>query len=148
MDNASEIFEVEGNGSENDCTLFSLSDEYFEAARVLQETPPVRVNYALVTYYLLGHSAELALKAYLYKHGLNIKDLREIGHNLEKLVTLAKGNGLSEKVKFEHILHLANTYKDKNLEYRKIKKASFPPAHLLTEEIKALQYAVFDKIST
>jgi len=140
MDN-SEIFEAE-----NDCTLFSLSDEFLEAARVFQETPPVRVNYKSVTYYLLGHSAELMLKAYLYKHDLSIKDLTNIRHDLKKLIKLAKEKGFPEKVKLNHILDLANTYKDKKFEYRKEKNESLPPIDLLTEEIKSLQSAVFDRV--
>ena len=142
----SEIFEAKGDGSEDDCTLLSLSDEFLEAARVLQETPPIRVNYWSATYYLLGHSAELMLKAYLYKHGQTINDLRKINHDLEKLVTRAREKGLPEKVKLNHVLHLAGAYNDKSFEYRTRKKKSFPPLDLLTEEIERLQSAVFDRL--
>jgi hypothetical protein len=144
--NISKIFEAEGDGRQDDGTLFSLSDELLEAARVLQETPPVRVNYWSAIYYLLGHSAELMLKAFLYKHGLSINDLRKINHDLEKLATLAREKSLPERVKLDHILHFATTYKDKSFEYRTRKEISFPPIDLLTEEIKTLQSAVFDRL--
>lgn len=144
--NISEIFEAEGDGSQDDGTLFSLSDEFLEAARILQETPPVRVGYWSATYYLLGHSAELMLKAFLFKHGLSIKDLKKINHDLEKLATLAREKGLPEKVGLIHVLHLAATYKDKGFEYRTRKKLTFPPIDLLTQEIKVLQSAVFDRL--
>jgi hypothetical protein len=72
----SKIFEAEGDGVQDDYALFSLTDEFLEAAQVLQETQPVRVNYWSATYYLLGHSAELMLKAFLFKHGLSIKELK------------------------------------------------------------------------
>ena len=36
--NISKIFEAEGDGGQNDDTLFSLSDEFLEAALVLQKT--------------------------------------------------------------------------------------------------------------
>lgn len=144
--NIYEIFEAEGDGSQDGCTLFSLSDEYLEAARILQETPPVQVDYGSATYYLLGHSAELMLKAFLFKHGLSIKDLKKINHDLDKLATLAIENGLPEKVGLIHVLHLAATYKDKGFEYRTRKKLTFPPIDLLTQEIKVLQSAVFDRL--
>ena len=142
--NISEIFEAEGDGSQDDGTLFSLSDEFLEAARVLQATPPVRVGYWSPTYYLLGHAAELMLKAFLYKHGQSISDLREINHDLEKLASRARVKGLPEKVRLDHILHLAVAYKDKGFEYRTRKKKTFPSIDLLTEEIERLQSAVFD----
>ncbi len=59
-----DIFRAEGDGSQDDGTLYSLSDEFLEAARVLQATPPTRVNFSSAAYYLLGHSAELILKAF------------------------------------------------------------------------------------
>lgn len=144
--NISKIFEAEGDGSQDDGMLFSLSDEFLEAARVLQGTPPVRVNYWSAIYYLLGHSAELMLKAFLYKHDLSINYLIKINHDLEKLATLAREKSLPERVKLDHILHLATTYKDKSFEYRTRKKKTFPPIDLLTEEIKTLQSAVFDRL--
>jgi len=42
----SEIFDAVGDGSQDDGTLYSLSDEFLEAARVLQATPPTRVNFS------------------------------------------------------------------------------------------------------
>ena len=144
--NISEIFEAEGDGSQDDGTLYSLSDEFLEAARVLQATPPVRVNFSSAAYYLLGHSAELMLKAFLFKHGVSINELKKIGHDLEKLVCHARKKGLAEKVHLQKILELAETYKDKSLEYRTRKKKTFPSLELLTEEIEGLQSAVFDRI--
>jgi len=96
--------------SEDDGTLFSLSGEFFEAARVLQATPPVRINYSSTTYYLLGHAAELMLKAFLYKRGQKIGDLKKINHDLDKLASRARELGLPETVQLNQILHLADTY--------------------------------------
>ena len=74
----SEIFDAVGNGSQDDGTLYSLSDEFLEAARVLQATPPTRVNFSSAAYYLLGHAAELMLKAFLFKHEVSIVELKKI----------------------------------------------------------------------
>ncbi len=86
------------------------------------------------------------LKAYLYKHGVTIPELKEMGHDLEKLATVSTENGLPETVSLNQILQLAENYRDKSLEYRKRKKKTFPNLELLTEEIKALQTVVFGKI--
>lgn len=86
------------------------------------------------------------LKAFLFKHGLSLKELKKINHDLEKLATLARENGLHEKVCLIHVLHFAATYKDKEFEYRTRKKKTFPPIDLLTKEIKVLQAVVFDKL--
>jgi len=142
----SEIFEAEGDGSQDDGTLFSLSDEFLEAAKILQETPPVRVGYWSATYYLLGHSAELMLKAFLYKHGQTISDLRKLNHDLEILASRAREAGLPEKVQLDQILRLAGAYKEKSFEYRTRKRKTFPSLDLLTVEIERLQSAVFDRL--
>lgn len=142
----SDIFKAEGDGSEDDGTLYSLSDEFLEAARVLQATPPVRVNFSSAAYYLLGHSAELMLKAFLYKRKLSIGELTKIGHDLKKLVNRARENGLPETVHLQQVLKLADTYKDKCFEYRAQQRIAVPNLELLMEEIESLQSVVFDNI--
>jgi hypothetical protein len=142
----SKIFDAVGDGSQDDRTLYSLSDEFLEAARVLQATPPTRVNYSSATYYLLGHAAELMLKAYLYKHGQTITDLKKINHDLKKLSSLARAKGLPEKVQLDQIDLLADTYNEKGFEYRTKKRKTLPSLDHLTEEIEKLQSAVFDRL--
>jgi len=139
-------FDVDGDGSQDDGTFFSLSGEFLEAARVLQARPRGRIGYSSAIYYLLGHSAELLLKAFLYKNGRTIKDLKTISHDLQKLESLARAAGLPETVKLEQTLRLSATYKEKALEYRTRKGKRFPALGLLTEEIDKLQSAVFDKL--
>ncbi|MEF8708470.1 MAG: hypothetical protein V5B38_06160 [Candidatus Accumulibacter propinquus] len=141
-----QIFDAEGDGSQDDGTLFSLSGEFLEAARVLQATPPVRTGYSSATYYLLGHSAELMLKAFLHKHGQTISNLRKVNHDLEKLASLAREAGLPKKVQLDQILNLAGAYKEKSFEYRTRKRKTFPSLDLLTVEIERLQSAVFDRL--
>lgn len=141
-----QIFDAEGDGSQDEDTLFSLSIEFLVAAQVLQATPPVRIGYWSPTYYLLGHSAELMLKAFLCKHGQTISNLRGINHDLKKLVFLARDAGLPEKVQLDQILLLAAVYMKKELEYRTRKEKKFPGLDLLIEEIKKLQSAVSDKL--
>ena len=142
----SKIFNAVGDGSQDDGTLYSLSDEFLEAARVLQATLPTRVNYSSATYYLLGHAAELMLKAFLCKHGQTMSDLRKINHDLKKLSSLARAKGLHEEVQLVQIDLLADSYNEKSFEYRTRKKKTFPSLDHLTEEIENLQSAVFDRL--
>ena len=141
-----EIFNAEGDGSQDDGTLFSLSGEFLEAARVLQATPFVRIGHSSATYYLLGHAAELMLKAFLYKHGQSISDLKKINHGLGKLASKARAVGLPEKVQLDQTLLLATTYQEKSFEYRTKKRKTLPSLDSLTEEIGKLSAAVFDWI--
>ena len=95
---ALQVFDAEGDGSQDEGTLFSLSAEFLEAARVLQETPPIRVKYSAVVYYLLGHSTELMLKAFLVKSGFSVSELKKLNHDLQKIVASARRNGFPETV--------------------------------------------------
>lgn len=116
------------------------------AARVMQATPPVRIDYSSATYYLLGHAAELMLKAFLYKCGKKIGDLKKISHDLEKLASRARELGLPENVQLNQILHLADTYREKGFEYRTRKTKTIPSIDLLAEEFERLKSAVFEQV--
>jgi hypothetical protein len=141
-----QIFDADGDGSQDEETLFALSGEFLEAARVLQATPPTRIGYSSVIYYLLGHSAELMLKAFLYKHGQTIIDLRRLNHDLRKLASRAREAGLTDRVQLDQILCLGAAYKEKVFEYRVKRRNAFPSLDLLTKEIERLQSVVFDKL--
>jgi len=138
------LFDRSGDGSEDDGTLFSLASEYLEAAIVLHSTPPVRINYSLVAYYLLGHSAELMLKSYLFDHGETAASLKTVGHNLSKLIQRSRKHGLA--IPLTSIKALSPVYLEKGLEYRKKKEQIFPNQEDLIAEIQALQSKVLDKI--
>ena len=134
------IFDYEGDGSEDEETLYSLSIEYLEAAKTLNSVPPTKVNYGIVTYYLLGHAAELSLKSYLFKGGSSIQDLREVGHDLNSLLSKASELGLKS---FSSIRDLSPIYKPKKLEYRRRSRETFPSVDSLIEEISELHSIIF-----
>lgn len=140
------LFDALGDGSEDEGTFYSLASEYLEAAITLFNIPPTHINYWVVIYYLLGHSAELTLKSYLFDHGETPASLKSIGHNLDKLIERAMSHGLSNKLSVSAINALAPIYREKELEYRKRKRQTFPDQQDLIEEIKALQSAVFNRI--
>ncbi len=133
---------------EDEATLYSLSSEYLEAANVLHNTPPTRIGYTLVTYYLAGHAAELMLKSFLYKHGETIEALaKRYGHDLKSLVKSARRKGLPKNVSTKHIQNFANTYSRKHTEYRQKQQLTFPPLDLLLQEIGSLQSHVFNHVA-
>jgi hypothetical protein len=140
------IFDEDGDGSQDDGSLFSLAGEFMEAARVLYSTPPTHINYSLVIYYLVGHSAELYLKAFLYRKSASISQLKDVGHNLERLVTMAQERGIPETLSLPHVRQLGAAYKDKDFEYRKHAKKTFPDLDLLIDEVRHLSTVVFDSI--
>lgn len=138
------IFDHEGDGAEDEATFFSLSGEYLEAAEMLNRVPPTKINYWMVTYYLLGHSAELTLKSYLFKNQVQINELIKSGHDLSALISKANGFGLQD---FILLRKLSPIYKAKGLEYRKSKNESFPSVDELIMEVRQLRSIVFNHVS-
>ncbi|MDO8328976.1 MAG: hypothetical protein Q7T36_00720 [Fluviicoccus sp.] len=141
-----DIFSVDGDGLEDDGTLYSLSSEFLEAAITLSNTFPTKTNYSMVIYYLLGHAAELMLKAYLYKKGRSIGELKGVGHNLEALLEFSKSTGQQLPFKTNCIEALALNYKTKKLEYRAKTRLQLPNREDLINECRQLQSAVFENI--
>jgi hypothetical protein len=92
---------------------------------------PVAVNY------LLGHSIELALKAYLLQHGAKLVHLkRNLGHNLVACLAEAGVAGLTDKMSLddddrELIAAFNNLYADKQFEYIETGPTNFPVYRLL-----------------
>ncbi|TVU92088.1 hypothetical protein [Vreelandella titanicae] len=129
---------------ENEASLWSLSREFYEAAKTLEGNSPTQINYVTIKYYLLGHAAELALKSYLYKHGVAITELKKIGHNLKELSQKAEDKGFSQ---FQSIQELSPLYKAKELEYRQKKSVVYPSIESLYSDVRVLISRVFDHVS-
>jgi hypothetical protein len=70
--------------------LFQRAMEFEQAYHAVPETPP----FSWPRYFLLCHSMELALKAYLTLHGKTKSDLNPIRHHLDKLLEDAERYGL------------------------------------------------------
>jgi HEPN domain-containing protein len=128
-------------------TFYSLASEFLEAATVLTNTPPTRLGYTVVTIYLAGHAAELLLKSILSTHGVDRKELKKIGHDLNELVKLARQNGLAPAAATKYIEHFSKVYKEKATEYRQIGQLDLPPLDLLLQEVRALQSHAFDHVA-
>jgi hypothetical protein len=70
--------------------LFLRAMEFEKAYHAVPEMPPL----SWPRYFLLCHSIELALKAFLTFHGESESDLKLIGHDLKKLLKHAERCGL------------------------------------------------------
>ncbi|KXI29585.1 HEPN domain-containing protein [Paraglaciecola hydrolytica] len=80
---------------------------------------------SLPSYFLLGRSIELSLKAYLLHSGISIKQLRskKFGHDLRLLLAESYDQGLANEIEIQDIERgviqlLSFDYAEKRLEYR------------------------------
>ncbi len=103
--------------------LWHHAKEFYEAASVVLNAAGAKVS--LPSYYLLGHSIELSLKAFLAARGVPIAELksRKYGHDLKALLTEARRRKLGLEVKLSAVdvgvIELLNfDYVAKRFEYR------------------------------
>lgn len=96
----------------------------YYAKGFLAATKGIRQNeyFSPVPYFLHCHAIELALKAFLLGKGVSKKDLKKLGHNLEKILKKARDLGLSDFIKItselEKEISKANKYySSKDFEY-------------------------------
>lgn len=72
--------------------------EFFDCAIAADETIGSRPGYEIIApipvMYLVGHSIELSLKAYLLHVGVPNRKVREFGHNLLECLVEAENHGL------------------------------------------------------
>ena len=134
---------------EDEASLFSLASEYLDAAVILDAAPVLKVNVSLVTYYLLGHAAELLLKSFLHKKGAALEVLtKKYRHDLKKLVVAARSQGLSHALPLHHVEALSRHYELKRTEYRHLSATQYPPRDLLLAQVQALERQVWCHVAT
>jgi HEPN domain-containing protein len=105
------------------------AEEFLEAATKVCKPPvtarnKLRLKINMTAYYLLGHSIELSLKAFLFGRGIKYNKLRykPYGHDLSKLITVSRKRRLGVQVKLTNneidlIKLLSISYSAKLLEY-------------------------------
>ena len=118
--------------------LWTHANEYYHASCILVR--PENDGLLHPSYYLVSHSIELALKAFLRGNGVSLDELKnqkKLGHDLEKILDRAVQLGLgtflsiTEKDKFA-IIAINDYYKGKELEYIVTGYKQFPKIELLT----------------
>jgi hypothetical protein len=133
---------------EDEDSLYSLAAEYLHSAEILASAPVTKLNVSLVTFFLLGHAAELLLKSHLYKAGTSLTELKmQLGHNLAELEKRAQAVGFHPPLELPYVRQLSTNYGAKFTEYRQLKAMTFPPQDLLLAEVMALQARVFNRIA-
>lgn len=115
--------------------------EYIEAALVVDDHMGQRKEFKVVApipaLYLAGHGIELSLKAYLRHHGVSVRKLQKLGHDLDRCYRRAIELGL-HKIFKPHIaeegaLELLNgLYAAKELEYIRTGMKHFPTFALVS----------------
>jgi len=107
--------------------LLMYAQDYYKAFEDLYLKYPEVIKMYEVKYYLLCHSIELAMKAFLREKGFTRKQLMEIGHDLEKLIRLLHDNGVLIDVEsMERTFSLSDYYKSKQFEYPQIGYKALP----------------------
>jgi HEPN domain-containing protein len=95
----------------NSAGMWNYAYEYFKAGVIVHESAKTNTD---PIYFLIGHSIELCLKAYLRGSGLSIEQLKKLGHNLDKLLEEAKAHGVASLVEiseeFRTIIAYLNSY--------------------------------------
>ncbi len=109
--------------------LWRYAEQYLSAALEIQQSAGsiaerIAQNISIPAYFLVGHSVELSLKAFLRAKGMSVNELasKGYGHNLESLLRESKRRKLGvavrlKKADVDAILLLNQSYKPKELEY-------------------------------
>ena len=83
------------SNKEDESTFFVLADEFFFSAGELEKS--INTNkVATASYYLYGHSLELAYKSFLYTKGFDVDQLINLGHNLDNALKKSIANGIKD----------------------------------------------------
>ena len=120
--------------------FWRFGKEYLEAYLIIKKAKENLMELFGVKFYLLGHSIESSLKAFLLAKDFTETQLKnEFGHNLEALLDLSVINGLNEIVALtnedvESIKILNLYYSKKEFEYFK-GDGKTVPAYIVIEEI-------------
>lgn len=128
--------------------LWCFADQYLSAAQLVGSASKHKIS--APRYYLLGHSAELALKAFLLSHGVSLDEMKfKMVHDLERAFTKATEFGLMKSalisLEEEDSLRLLNkTYKTKEHEYIVTGSRQYPSAALIESFVTKVQKASHD----
>jgi len=95
--------------------LWNEARVFFWAAEML---PKDNFSRSKPVYFLYCHSIELALKAKLFYSGINERELRKIGHDLQFALKKANLENLTDLERAKYTIELINPYyQAKELEY-------------------------------
>ena len=99
--------------------LLNYAHEYYASYELIQSQRPKMNEYFAVKYYLLCHALELTMKAWLRHKGATYKELKTLGHDLERIMTvLYEQHQLLFSAEIQAMISLVNQhYSQKEFEY-------------------------------
>ncbi len=137
--------------NKTDCTtpvgLARYANDYFDAALAADDVLGKRKGYETVApapvMFLIAHSIELALKAYLRSVDVSLDDLKKLSHNLSKCWEKAVKSGIEEHIKLTNedlkVLEIINNlHKSNDLRYIRTGYKEFPvfgPLEVLAKKL-------------
>lgn len=120
--------------------LLNYAKEYYTAYELIQKQQPEFTKSFAVKYYLLCHSLELTMKAWLKKKGATYKQIKDMGHDLEKImVVLHDDYDLLFDAASQEMISLVNQhYSKKEFEYALRGSKSVPVITDLAQTVNLL----------
>jgi len=129
--------------------MFRYALEFFAAGLSVNDDLEVGEDYATApANYLIGHSIELVLKAYLLQQGVSLEDVRyRLAHSLTRCFKAAEERGIQQHFQLttddDELLHTLDAlYSDKQFEYIETGAKRIPAWGELTGLAKRLLLAV------
>lgn len=112
------------------------AEQFLEAAR--REFRLAGSDVSVPGYFLVSRALELVLKSFMLLKHDNDRQLRKVGHDLERGLAEARLLGLDEVMsissEYESAVHRVNRYyHSKDLEYLTTGRKSYPPATYLLD---------------
>lgn len=131
-------------------STWALGSSFETAAlQILHAETPAMFIPAL---YLLMHSLELYLKAFLFSQNITEKELRGISHDLVACIKCCRERGLAKhlvlpRAAVVQVVRVNRYYSDKELEYFSSRAKRFGDITALAATVKNVGRGVFDPIS-
>ena len=93
-----------------------LSYEFINASQELEKSG---MRYSSISYYLVCHALEIAMKSYLVLNGYSERDIRDMNHNLVKVMNVLKTKNYYKFTSYEEemIKGINKYYSKKDFEY-------------------------------
>lgn len=128
--------------------LRRYAEDFLAAAQAFQ-APTNR--FSPVRYYLICHSIELALKAFLFTAGYKKKDRKKLNHDLVKALSAAEDSGLSQYFEItqqerESIEKANKLYPKKEFEYFESLETIYDPHEFDLDVLDELAQRLIEKI--
>lgn len=129
---------------------WALANSYYAAARRLLDAGVAETFMPSV--FLLLHSFELHLKAFLVCQGMTDKQLRTLSHDLLACFRACQDHGLSKHVRLAwgeqmQIARVNRYYKNKELEYFLPRAKSFGSVEALSSVVLRVSRGIFNPIT-